>query len=246
MGSKLRQIGTKGLQALDLSTTDKTNIKSIYKKRHFFARLSSITLISISLLHFYLNSNQIDITKAKLDEVFNANTTTSILTMLSYISAIKIMITQLLHYIISLPYISLFALSVQFFIQYVYKFIGGDVWSVINDQLTNFIEPSVARDEFNGFSTMMLNVSGCFISTFLLFLHGLELGQIFLLLLWSCNVIIPTLLHGVTELRDLLILDLIQVWVFRLINFFFSMKSIYIFYFLTDKLDMSHNNAICY
>lgn len=218
LGSKWKQIGAKGLYMFDLNMDDKTYTIQIYRKRDFCSRISLIALTYISLLHFYVSSNQTDITKTKLDTVFDASTSTWILTILSYISAINIMIGHFVVNIITLPYISLFVSCLRFFIQYIYICFGGDLWSIVNVELTNLIEPTDTIDKSINFSTVLLNISGCFISMFLLFLHGLEIGPIFLLLLWSCNAIMPTLVQGTTDLPHLLIFDSIQVR-FQLFSF---------------------------
>lgn len=217
LGSKLRQIGTKGLQAFNLSLNQKANKVIVYKKRLTFARISLGALIVISLLQSFTTTNQINITKAKLDSVFNTATTTSMLTVLSYISAVKILILQLFQYIIALPYISLGVTCVQMLVNYAYTYASGDIWklssSLINKEIFEFVDSISSADDSNpGFSTLTTNVSGCFLSIFLLFLFGLGWGPVLSLLLWSLSMVLPTITLNTTDLRQTLILDFIQVF----------------------------------
>lgn len=213
LGSKLKQIGLKGLQAFNLNLHKKANKVIVYKKRATFARISLATLIIISLLQSFAISNQISITKSKLDAVFNAGTTTSILTILSYIAAVKILTLKAIQYILALPYISLAVTSMQIIVKYAYTYIGGDVWSLVNASISEFIDSTViVEEETNpGFSTLTTNVSGCFLSIFILFLFGLGWSQVLSLLLWSLSMIVPTVHHDAADFRQALIMDSIQV-----------------------------------
>ncbi|XP_055317777.1 uncharacterized protein LOC129576561 [Sitodiplosis mosellana] len=212
LGSKLRQIGTKGLQAFNLSLNQKANKVIVYRKQLTFARISLGALIVISLLQLFTTTNQINITKPKLDSVFNAATTTSILTVFSYISAVKILILQSIQYILALPYISLAVTCVQMLVKYVYTYVNGDIWKLIKTEFLELADSSVSGDELNPeFSTLTTNVSGCFLSIFLLFLFGLGWGPVLSLLLWSFSMVLPTITVDETDLGQALVLDFVQL-----------------------------------
>lgn len=213
LGSKLKQIGAKGLRAFDLSENGKTNKKPIQQKRHLFAKITLFTLILISLLQLYVISNQITITKAKLDTIFSQSATAFILTILSYFSAVQILIGTLFNNLLSLPYMSFMVSSTKVFIKYLYTFISGDIWSMIDISVSNLIEfGDFEQKSSNEFSSLMLNLSGCFMSTFLLFLTGLNVAPVLSLLLWSCNMIMPSVTQDIPTLQHALIFDMIQVW----------------------------------
>lgn len=221
LGSKLKQIGTRGLQAFDLNLSQKANKVIVYKKRLTFARISLGALILISLLQLFTTTNQINITKSKLDTVFNSTTSTLILTILSYISAAKILILQMIQSAFALPYIQFAVASIQLFIKYMYNYINGDFWKLINTEFFKLIELSVAEEEINpGFSSLSTNVSGCFLSIFLLFLFGLGWGSVLSLLLWSLNMVLPVFMQNVPDQKDTLLLDVIQVCITSLFLIF--------------------------
>lgn len=212
LGSKLKQIGAKGLQAFDLNLSQKANKVIAYRKRLTFARISLFALIVISLLQSFTTTNQIAITKAKLDTVFNAATTTYILTILSYVSAMKILLLQLIQYVLALPYISLAITCVQMLVKHAYNYISGDFLKIVNAEILEFVEANVVDEELNpGFATLTTNVSGCFLSIFLLFLFGLGWGSVSSLLLWSVSMVMPIYAHNTTDVRQALMMDVIQV-----------------------------------
>lgn len=213
LGSKLRQIGTKGLQAFNLSFNQKANKINVYRKRLTFARISLGALIVISILQSFTTTNQIHITKSKLDSVFNTAATTSILTVFSYISAVKILILQLIQYVFALPYISLAIDCMQMLVKYAYTYISGDFLKLINLDIFELIDSSVNGNEaIPGCSTLTTNISGCFLSVFLLFLFGLSWGPVLSLLLWSIGMALPTITVSTTDLRSALALDFAQVF----------------------------------
>lgn len=212
LGSKLKQMGTKGLQAFNLNVNDKNNKTVVYKKRMIFARISLVALVVISVLQTFTIMNQITITKARLDSIFNDGTTKAILTILSYISAVKILALQLIDHLVELPYISFGIASMKIAINYVYAYISGDYWSQLNTRIIELIEDNVAKNDTNiNSSTLTTNVSGCFLSIFLLFLFGLESGPVLSLLLWSCSMITPTVIHNTDDIKQILLLDFVQV-----------------------------------
>lgn len=213
LGSKLRQIGTKGLQAFNLSLNQKANKVIVHRKRLTFARISLGALFVISVLQLITTTNQINITKPKLDAIFNAAATTSILTALSYISAVKILISQLIQHTLALPYISLAVTCVQMLVKYAYTYVSGDFLKLINLEMFEFDGLSLGGDDSDpGFSTLTTNVSGCFLSIFLLFLFGLGWGPVLSLLLWSLSMVLPTITLSTTDLTQALILDIAQVF----------------------------------
>lgn len=211
LGSKLTQIGVKGFRALDLGLSDNANKKNIYQKRNLFARCLSMALIVISMLHLYVTCKQIDVTKGKLDTIFDASTTLTILTILSYLSAIKIMISHSIQHVLALPFVSTLTTTSQSTIDYLYTLSGGDIWSIIDTEFIQNINANTAIDDANVASTMLLNICGCFMSTILLFLRGLEIQPTMTILLWSGNIIMPTLTQGVADPTQLLIFDIIKV-----------------------------------
>lgn len=214
LGSKLKQIGTKGLQAFDLSVNEKINKIVVHRKRLLFARISLAVLVLISLLQTYAITNHITITKSRLDSIFNATTTNTILTILSYISAVKILALQFIQHVIQLPYISFGMACTRIFINYIYTYVSGDFWSQLNTGIIELVEANVAKNDTNfSSSTVTTNISGCFLSIFLLFLFGLEWGPVLSLLLWSSSMMMPTLIHNVTDIKHILLLDFVQVGV---------------------------------
>lgn len=205
-------MGTKGLQTFDLNLNEKANKNVVYKKRLTFARISLATLILISLLQLFNIANQLNITKSKLDSVFNAGTTTTILTILSYVSAVKILILQLIEYVLQLPYISLAVICAQMAVNYVYTYISGDFWHLIPVEIWELVNSKVAESTTNpGSSALTANISGCFLSIFLLFLFGLEWGPVLSLLLWCSNMVMPTVFQSSTDVKHALLMDFAQV-----------------------------------
>lgn len=212
LGSKLKQIGAKGLQAFNLSENGSAYKQPVHEKRHLFVRISLLTSVLISLLQLCVISNRINITKMKLDSVFNASSTALILTVLSYFAAVQILIGNLINDLLILPYISYAVASVRWFIKYLYTLISGDIWAMIDFSIANLIEFKDAEQTANiEFSTLMLNLAGCFMSTFVLFLTGLKFGSILSLLLWSCSMIIPSVTQDISTPQYALIFDLAQV-----------------------------------
>lgn len=214
LGSKLKQIGAKGLRAFDLSGNGSADKQPVQKKRHSFVRISLSTLILISLLQLCVISNRINITKTKLDTIFNDSSTTVILTVLSYFAAVQILIGNLINNLLMWPYISYAVTSSQLFIKYLYTLINGDIWAIIDVNIANLIELKNAEQPTANmeFSTLMLNLAGCFMSTFVLFLTGLKFGPILSLLLWSCNTVMPSVSHdNISTPQHALIFDLAQV-----------------------------------
>lgn len=212
LGSKLKQIGTKGLQAFDLHVNEKTTKNVVHKKRLTFARISLATLILISLLQSITITNQLSITKSQLDSVFNTRTTTTILTMLSYVSAVKIMILESIQFLLDLPYISFGVACLQTIINYVYAYTSGDIWRLLPTEIIELIESNANEIDTNpGSSTLTSNISGCFLSVFLLFIFGLEWGPVLSLLLWSFGMIMPSVIRNTADARQNLLLDILQV-----------------------------------
>lgn len=216
LGSKLKQIGTKGLQAFNLHVNEANTKAIVHKKRLIFARIALTALILISLLQFCTITNQITITKAKLDSIFNASTTKLILTVLSYISAVKIMLWQLIEDVIALPYVSFAVTSVQVFINYLYVYISGDFWNMLNTKVTELIDVDMADSQTNPISSALtINIAGCFLSIFLVFLFGLEWGPVLLLLLWTFSMIMPNETPNTLDNAEALLLNVVQVRKFK-------------------------------
>lgn len=212
LGSKLKQIGKNGLHAFDLNMNEKMSKTVVHKKRLIFARIALAALISISLLQTFTIMNQITITKSRLDTIFNAGTTNAILTVLSYIAAAKILALQLLQHVTELPYISCGIVSMQIGINYVYSYIRGDFWNQLNTEIIELIEANVVKDDTNiSSTTLTANVSGCFLSIFLLFLFGLGWGPVLSLLLWSFSMILPSMVYSTEDVKQTLLLDFTQV-----------------------------------
>lgn len=207
----MRQFSAKGLQAFNLSLNQKANKVIVHRKRVTFARISLGALIVISLLQSFSTNNQTNITKSKLDQLFNAGTTTTILTIFSYISAMKIMSFQLIWYVLELPYISLAVTCIQMLVKYVYKYINGDFWTIAVAEMFELIDTHVTEAESPGFSTITTNVAGCFLSIFLLFLFGMSWGPVLSLLLWSSSMIVPNFMNNTMDVRQTIIMDLMQV-----------------------------------
>lgn len=207
----MRQIGAKGFRALDLGLNDSSNKKLVYQKRQLLAHGLSVILIVISLLHWFVTCKQIDVTRGKLDAVFDASTTVQILTVLSYMSAIKIMVANSMYHILSLPMVSMLTSSTQSAIDHLYTYSGGDLWSFINADLVQNIHGHSATEHADNVSSVLLNVCGCFIATILLYLRGLEAQPILTILLWSGNIVVPTMTQGVLDPAQLLIFDVARV-----------------------------------
>lgn len=219
LGSKLTQIGVKGLQAFNLNDKTKTKKQNV-QKRQIFAKIALFALVSISAMQLHLGLSEISITKARLDSIFSPTTTSAILMILSYISAAKILFAQMLNKVIGLPYLASATFSTKALVNYLYAFVGGNLYQIVDtDELMKLIGPveAVNSSASNGIA-IITNVSGCFLSTFLLFLLGLEYGAVFSLLIWSFNMILPSLASGFLEP---MLFDILTVRIFKSLKVYY-------------------------
>lgn len=184
-----------------------TNKKIIQQKRKLFTKLCLFALITVAILNFYKTSQSINITKAKLETVCTPAITSSILVVLSYLTALKILAVNFFGYIYSLPYVSQLILSVKLLSSYLYFTLRGNVIELFQANASQYFENiSAFSAELDAKSvdneTVLLDLAGCFLSIFLIFMTGLKIGPIAALMLWSMEMALPAMFlskHGLAE-----------------------------------------------
>lgn len=210
----MAQIGAKGLRAFDLQGQSK---KLVQQKRQFFAKLCVFVLFIISILNVYKTSQSVNITKAKLDTVFNQNVTSTILIVLSYLTAFKIVFTNFCCYVSALPYITYVTTAIQLLCSYFCVSLHGNVSELLQTETwQNVLNTSALPIEFdikpvNDNETIILDLSGCLLAIFLIFLTGLKTAPIISLMLWSLDMALPTMFLNKTGLIDELVMDTLKV-----------------------------------
>lgn len=189
LGSKLTQLGAKGLHAFDLQFSAAKSDEKVQQKRQLCAKISLLTLVVLSSLSAYQTTVAIDINKTKLDTVFNATTTAAILIVASYISAFKILVTKFLNYFVSLPYIAAAFAMWQLMIEHVYEGLGQTTKDNIMSELNKIFVGTSPADKDD---TVFTNVSGCLLSLFVIYTIGFRFSSIFPLILWTVNILLTT------------------------------------------------------
>lgn len=191
-----------------------TNKKIVQQKRKLFTKLCLFALITVSILNLYKTSQNINITKAKLETVFTPAITSSILIILSYLTALKILIVSSFGYIYSLPYVSQFILSVRLLSSYFYFTLRGNVielFQVNASQLFTSALPVELDTKSVDNETVLLDLAACFLSIFLIFMTGLKTGPIVALMLWSMEMALPAMFSSNRGLAEDLAVDALSV-----------------------------------
>lgn len=189
LGSKLKQLGTKGLHAFNLQFSAAKSDGKVRQQRQLYAKLSLLTLVVLSLLSAYQTTVAIDINKTKLDTVFNGTTTAAILIVASYISAFKILVTKFLNGFVSLPYIVAAFTIWQSMIENVYRGLGQTARDTMLTEFDGFFGGINPADKDH---TVITNVSGCLLSFFVIFTIGFRFSSIFSLILWTVSMLLTT------------------------------------------------------
>lgn len=229
----------------DLHLNRDKNKKTVQEKRNFFTKLCLFALITVSLLNLYKTSQNINITKTKLDTVCTPAITTSILVVLSYLQALKILIVNSFGYINSLPYISKIILSVKLLSSYLYFTLRGNISDLFQvNALQHFENISALPLELSTESvddeTVLLDLAGCFLSIFLIFLTGLKTGPIAALMLWSMEMALPAMFSQKHGLTGELAVDALNVSFLNLFLGFDQIYFIFLFVSVIHNLGIDH------
>lgn len=216
LGSKLHEIGAKGLRALDLQLNNSKTRKNVLRKRHLIVNLCAVSLIVIAMLHLFQTSQTIDINKTKLDAVFSSTIVAPLLVVISYISAMKILIVRIFEKVMTLPYVTVAVTTAKIFISYIYLSLGGSISSFADSKALNeFIEMTAIPKELNIESAegkaLITNTAGCLLSIFVIFMTGLRSPSVLSLVLWSLDMAMPSLWHNKLNPAEALIFDIIKV-----------------------------------
>lgn len=201
LGSKLAQLGAKGLHAFDLHFSTAKSDNKIQQRRQLFAKICLLAMIVISALTAYQTTAAIDINKKKLDAVLRPSATAAILIAASYISACKIIATRFIDYLVSLPYVTTAFGVWRLMVAYLCTVFGQTIWSSV--QTTFLTEINNFSDGMNATTgedqTIIANVAGCLLSIFVIFAAGLRFSTAFSLLLWTVHFLLATQIgSGVT------------------------------------------------
>lgn len=210
LGSKLAQLGATRLRAFDLHLNTSNIQKCVKQRRRLFTKIALFTLIVISILQLFKLSQSINITKSKLDTVFSESITATLLIVLSYLSAFKIIIVQFFIQLFSLPYISAMLEMCTLLISYAYVSINN---SSIYELLYDIIQLPIDDESFNGDKNedVITNVSACLLSIFVIFVSGLRTGTVLSLLMWSLNMALPTVMPNNLNTANVLFYDALKV-----------------------------------
>lgn len=183
LGLKLAQIGAKGLQVLD------SHAKVVDSKKSIICnRFCVMALMLLSVWNLYLTSGTVNLSKKQLDDYFPPLVTHVILVFVSYISAVRLLVTE---YLSSIPF---FAVDFQW--------IGSDIAKNIN----GLLKSATANEYFNE-TDFLVNSAAVLLSLTLVLKSGLKrLGSILIMLLWNINMLWPKIAEGMENNfpRDLL------------------------------------------
>lgn len=168
LGLKLAQIGAKGMQVLDRQVK-----KTDSKKRIIFNRICAVALIVLSLWNLYNISGTVNVTKKHLDSIFPPTVTHTILLAVSYISAVRLLLSEYL--------------STILFFTVDFKSLGSNITNDIND----FLKSTVTTDYINE-TDFVINSAAVLLSLKLVLDNGVKrLSSILIMLLWNVNMLWP-------------------------------------------------------
>lgn len=221
LGSKLAQIGAKGLRALDMHVAAIAKMNE-NQKRQTVATICLSIICCISVIGLYQSGQSANITKAKLETTFSPVCTSTILMGMSYLTAIKIITTNSVNYLLALPHIAYCSQLISTFTNYTYLLITGDifdyirhnVWTNIDSMYTNAppFGPQPERlAEHTIEDSVVVNLAGCALSMLVILVHGIKYGPVFNLFIWSMSMAIPSIFHRSAGLQIELIVDLLKV-----------------------------------
>lgn len=178
LGLKLAQIGSKGLQVLDrhIKVTDS-------KRRIVFKRLGLTALIVLSVWNLFNASGTVNLSKKQLDLYFPPFVTHAILLMISYISAVKLLIME---YFSTIP---------SFTIDFKWLTYYASVTNGVSDLLKLASINNVVNE-----TDFMINSAAIMLSIFLVLENGVKRhGSILLMLLWNVNMLWPKIAEGMVN-----------------------------------------------
>lgn len=187
LGSKLAQIGAKGFSILDLHMA--TNQITATKKKEFFTKICFYTLVFLSVINLIKVTQNIEISKIRLETVFNPMTTQLIIQIVSYISVAKQLIISVYSYILNIPIVSQSTLFLGTITQMIYLTINP------KESFINFWKVNFDFDEYktiNSDPDFMVNFAGILLSLSLIFLQGFQtIRQALVILIWSAGMVLP-------------------------------------------------------
>ncbi|KAJ6638925.1 Transmembrane protein [Pseudolycoriella hygida] len=170
LGLKLSQIGARGLQTID------RHVKSFEpEKRLTFYRISLVILIVLSMWNLNKIGSTVNLSKKHLDAHFPPLVTSFTLIAISYISAIKLLLTE---YFSMIPFFNdnLVTLS--------WNYIANDIF-----KLTIAVDYFIETD-------FVVNIVAALLSLVLVLQNGFrKLGSISIMLLWNVNMLWPTIVE---------------------------------------------------
>lgn len=221
LGSKLAQIGAKGLRALDMHVAAIAKMND-NQKRQTIATICLSIICCISIIGLYKIGQNANITKAKLETTFSPFCTSTILMGMSYLTAVKIITVNSFNYLLELPYISQCSQVLNTFTTSIYLLITGDVFDYVKQNIwTNMdtiyanLPPFGPQPERLVESTIehsvVVNLAGCALSMLVILVQGIEYGPVLSLFIWSMNMAIPSIFHKSAGLQIELIVDLLKV-----------------------------------
>lgn len=208
LGSKLAEIGSNGLRALDKHVAAIAHISNNQKRQNIID-LCLIVAFLLSAIGLMLTMQDVHINRTKLDTTFNPFCTSIILWTLSHMTAAKIIGIKFLTYLTRLPYI---AQCMQLF----NNSVGGMhiifAHYITNVTITNDLNNNVIGNvSASADLVAIMNVSGCMISTMIVCMQGIHIGTVINVLLWSLNMLLPSVFHKSAGLQIELIVDLAKI-----------------------------------
>lgn len=169
LGLKLAQIGAKGLQVLDRHA----KVVAGSRQRITFNRICLATLILLSIWNLYDVSGTVNLSKKHLDTYFPPLVTHAILLVVSYISAVRLLVTELMS---TIPLLTLD-----------FEWLRFNVTRDIND----FLNSNVANECCNE-TGFLINSAAVLLSLKLVWENGVtRVGSMLIMLLWNVNMLWP-------------------------------------------------------
>lgn len=200
LGSKLSQIGSRGLHLFDLHMSN-TNKQCILQRKHTFTKLIWLTLIALAILKLISIGQNIHISKVALDSVCHPIVTHIILVASALISSVKLYLVSIFSYLKDLQVFSQLFGGISYTLVMIYTTITGSlifsqfyssllVWysdsgSEIVMEQTEYIFRSYDQD-------FTICLAAVILSLFIVWIGGTKrAGPIVVLLLWSFAMMLP-------------------------------------------------------
>lgn len=195
LGLKLAQIGAKGLQVLDRHVKVADS-----RQRIVLNRICLAALIVLSMWNLYNTGQTVNLSKKHLDSYFPPLVTHFILLGVSYISAVRLLVTE---YLSSIP-----LLAIDF------EWLRFNVTKDINSLLNS----TVGNEYFNE-TDFLINSTAVLLSLKLVLDNGVtRVGSIVIMLLWNVNMLWPKISESMSNLpvdllkvRELICFELKQI-----------------------------------